>query len=155
MLMGDIRSLHATGENNWLSEALMLALAENPQDKAPGSYSLRGDDIYMNVMQFATQAADQKKAELHERYIDIQLLLSGEERIQFGIAGSARACEEMHPEEDYQLCREIANEQAVTLRPGMFAVFLPGEPHKPGCVVNVAADIKKVVVKVRAALSGD
>lgn len=155
MMLGDISSLSAAGENRWLSEALKLALAEDPQDKAPGSYALRGDDIFMNVMQFATQEADQKKAELHERYIDIQLLLSGEERIQFGVAGSAQACEEPHPEEDYQLCREIANEQVVTLRPGMFAVFLPGEPHKPGCVVSVAADIRKVVVKVRATLRGN
>jgi len=38
----------------------------------------------------------------------------------------------------------------VTLRPGMFAVFMPGEPHKPGCVVGEAGEIKKVVVKVRA-----
>ena len=38
----------------------------------------------MNVMQFATQEPKQKKAELHAQYIDIQLLLAGEERIFWG-----------------------------------------------------------------------
>lgn len=91
-----------------------------------------------------------KKAELHAQYVDIQLLLSGEERILFAIAGAARQCEAWHVEEDYQLCSAMENQQSVTLRPGSFAVFMPGEPHKPGCVVDEAGEIKKVVIKVRA-----
>ncbi|MCV4802683.1 YhcH/YjgK/YiaL family protein, partial [Escherichia coli] len=51
-----------------------------------------------------------------------------------------------------QLCSAIENEQAIILKPGMFAVFMPGEPHKPGCVVGEPDEIKKVVVKVKADL---
>ncbi|MBE1246635.1 YhcH/YjgK/YiaL family protein, partial [Salmonella enterica] len=40
----------------------------------------------------------------------------------------------------------------IILKPGMFAVFMPGEPHKPGCVVGEPSEIKKVVVKVKADL---
>ncbi len=98
------------------------------------------------------QSPVEKKAELHEQYIDIQLLLNGEERILFGMAGTARQCEEFHHEDDYQLCSAIENEQAIILKPGMFAVFMPGEPHKPGCVVGEPGEIKKVVVKVKADL---
>ncbi|WP_255574905.1 N-acetylneuraminate anomerase, partial [Citrobacter sp. Colony219] len=107
---------------------------------------------FMNVMQFVTQQPEQKKAELHEQYIDIQVLLAGEERILFGMTDSARQCDEMHVEDDYQLCSEIADEQAIVLKPGRFAIFMPGEPHKPGCVVQAPMDIKKVVIKVRASL---
>ena len=106
----------------------------------------------MNVMQFTTQSPEQKKAELHQQYIDIQMLLSGEERILFGMTDSARHCEEMHIEDDYQLCSQIADEQAMVLKPGKFVIFMPGEPHKPGCVVQAPMDIKKVVIKVRASL---
>ncbi|MCH3846924.1 YhcH/YjgK/YiaL family protein, partial [Campylobacter jejuni] len=91
------------------------------------------------------QSPVEKKAELHQQYIDIQLLLNGEERILFGMAGTARQCEEFHHEDDYQLCSVIENEQAIILKPGMFAVFMPGEPHKPGCVVGEPGEIKKVV----------
>ena len=65
---------------------------------------------------------------------------------------SARHCEEMHIEDDYQLCSQIADEQAMVLKPGKFVIFMPGEPHKPGCVVQAPMDIKKVVIKVRASL---
>ncbi|AKE60257.1 N-acetylneuraminate anomerase [Citrobacter farmeri] len=152
MILGDVRSLSVTGLHPVLEEALTLALTARPQEQAPGRVELRGDDVFMNVMQFATQSLTEKKAEQHEQYIDIQWLLTGEERIQFGVVDSARQCEERHVEEDYQLCREIADCQTITLRPGMFAVFMPGEPHKPGCSVGEPQEIKKVVVKVRASL---
>ena len=152
MIMGEVQSLPSAGLHPALQDALTLALAARPQEKAPGRYELQGDTIFMNVMTFNTQSPVEKKAELHEQYIDIQLLLNGEERILFGTAGTARECEEFHHEDDYQLCSAIENEQAIILKPGMFAVFMPGEPHKPGCVVGEPDEIKKVVVKVKADL---
>ena len=79
----------------------------------------------MNVMRFATQPAESKKAELHEKFIDIQILLEGEETIHYGMVDSARECETWHHEEDYRLCSTIADQQQVVLKPGMLAIFLP------------------------------
>ncbi|EPM5596391.1 N-acetylneuraminate anomerase [Citrobacter braakii] len=152
MMSAELRSLPSAGLHPVLQQALTLAVAANPQEKTPGRYELQGDNIFMNIMQFATQSPEQKKAELHREYIDIQVLLSGEERILFGMTDSARQCEEMHVEDDYQLCSQIADEQAMVLKPGRFVIFMPGEPHKPGCVVQAPMDIKKVVIKVRASL---
>lgn len=152
MMSDELRSLPSAGLHPVLQQALTLAVAANPQEKTPGRYELQGDNIFMNVMQFATQSPEQKKAELHREYIDIQVLLSGDERILFGMTDSARQCEEMHVEDDYQLCSQIADEQAMVLKPGRFVIFMPGEPHKPGCVVQAPMDIKKVVIKVRASL---
>lgn len=152
MMSAELRSLPSAGLHPVLQQALTLAVAANPQEKTPGRYELQGDNIFMNVMQFATQSPEQKKAELHREFIDIQVLLSGEERILFGMTDSARQCEEMHVEDDYQLCSQIADEQAMVLKPGRFVIFMPGEPHKPGCVVQAPMDIKKVVIKVRASL---
>lgn len=152
MMSDELRSLPSAGLHPVLQQALTLAVAANLQEKTPGRYELQGDNIFMNVMQFATQSPEQKKAELHREYIDIQVLLSGEERILFGMTDSARQCEEMHVEDDYQLCSQIADEQAMVLKPGRFVIFMPGEPHKPGCVVKAPMDIKKVVIKVRASL---
>ncbi|MEW9206081.1 N-acetylneuraminate anomerase [Citrobacter werkmanii] len=152
MITDELRSLPSSGLHPVLQEALTLAVAARPQEKPPGRYELQGDNIFMNVMQFATQSPEQKKAELHQQYIDIQMLLSGEERILFGMTDSARQCEEMHIEDDYQLCSQIADEQAMVLKPGKFVIFMPGEPHKPGCAVEEPGEIKKVVIKVRASL---
>ena len=101
MMSDELRSLPSAGLHPVLQQALTLAIAANPQEKTPGRYALQGDTIFMNVMQFATQSPEQKKAELHQQYIDIQVLLSGEERILFGMTDSARQCDEMHVEDDY------------------------------------------------------
>jgi uncharacterized protein, YhcH/YjgK/YiaL family len=152
MMMSEVQALPSAGLHIVLQDALTRALAARPQEKEPGRYELQGDNIFMNIMEFMTQSPAEKKAELHEQYIDIQLLLVGTERILFGLPGTAHQCEAFHHEDDYQLCSEIVNEQSITLIPGMFAVFMPGEPHKPGCMVAAPEEIKKVVVKVRASL---
>ncbi|MEG1214694.1 MAG: YhcH/YjgK/YiaL family protein, partial [Leclercia sp.] len=77
MMSAELRSLPSAGLHPVLQQALTLAVAANPQEKTPGRYELQGDNIFMNVMQFATQSPEQKKAELHREYIDIQVLLSG------------------------------------------------------------------------------
>ncbi len=89
---------------------------------------------------------------MHEQYIDIQLLLNGEERILFGMAGTARQCEEFHHEDDYQLCSAIENEQTIILKPGMFAVFMLENRINRDALLANFGEIKKVVVKVKADL---
>lgn len=59
MMMGKASAL--PGLHPVLAEALTQAIAAWPQDKAPGRYELQGDDIFMNVMTFATQEPEQKK----------------------------------------------------------------------------------------------
>ncbi|WP_435928872.1 N-acetylneuraminate anomerase [Dryocola sp. BD613] len=153
MITGESLYPESAGLPEALINAVRLALAQKPERKAPGSYPIQGEKLFMNVMEFSTQAPETKKAEQHREYIDIQVLLAGTERIYYGLFESARECEELHVEEDYQLCNRIDNEQQLTLRPGQFAVFMPLEPHKPGCVVSRAETIKKVVIKLhRSAL---
>lgn len=87
---------------------------------------------------------------MHEQYIDIQLLLNGEERILFGMAGTARQCEEFHHEDDYQLCSTIDNEQAIILKLNVRRVYAVNRINQMRC--RRAREIKKVVVKVKADL---
>lgn len=152
MIIGDIHHPESAGLPPILLKAVELALKAQPQQCEPGSYDLQGDDIYMNVMRFATQSAQSKKAEQHEKFVDIQILLEGEETIHYGVFDSARGCEKWHKEEDYRLCSVINCQQKVVLKPGMFAIFFPGEPHKPGVQGAESIEIKKVVVKVNYSL---
>ena len=42
------------------------------------------DQIYMNVMEPELADATSKKAELHHKYLDVQVLIRGEENIEVG-----------------------------------------------------------------------
>ncbi|MFQ7388742.1 MAG: YhcH/YjgK/YiaL family protein [Escherichia sp.] len=143
MMMGEVQSLPSAGLHPALQGALTLALAARPQEKAPGRYELQGDNIFMNVMTFNTQSPVEKKAELHEQYIDIQLLLNGEERILFGTAGTARQCEEFHHEDDYQLCSAIEKTSHHPETGNVRRVYAENRINR--CVVGEPGEIKKVV----------
>lgn len=150
MLFGHISDLALMPEMNpVLRNAIEKALALDPACLAPGSYKIDGETLFMNVMTFETQPREQKRAELHQRYIDIQILLSGEEIIDFGIQGSAQDATSYNEEDDYQLTDTITHCQTLSLTPNMFAIFMPYEPHKPGISAKKGANtLKKVVVKL-------
>ncbi|WP_455488351.1 N-acetylneuraminate anomerase [Haemophilus sp.] len=108
------------------------------------------DQIYMNVMEPETAEPSRKKAELHHEYLDVQVLIRGMENIEVGANYPDLSKYESYNEaDDYQLCADIDDKFTVTMKPKMFAVFYPYEPHKPCCVVNGKTEkIKKLVVKV-------
>lgn len=108
------------------------------------------DQIYMNVMEPETAEPSIKKAELHHEYLDVQVLIRGTENIEVGANYPDLSKYESYNEaDDYQLCADIDDKFTVTMKPKMFAVFYPYEPHKPCCVVNGKTEkIKKLVVKV-------
>ena len=108
------------------------------------------EQIYMNVMEPETAEPSSKKAELHHEYLDVQVLIRGTENIEVGANYPDLSKYESYNEaDDYQLCADIDDKFTVTMKPKMFAVFYPYEPHKPCCVVNGKTEkIKKLVVKV-------
>lgn len=108
------------------------------------------DQIYMNVMEPETAEPSSKKAELHHEYLDVQVLIRGTENIEVGANYPDLSKYESYNEaDDYQLCADIDDKFTVAMKPKMFAVFYPYEPHKPCCVVNGKTEkIKKLVVKV-------
>lgn len=108
------------------------------------------DRIYMNVMEPETAEPSSKKAELHHEYLDVQVLIRGTENIEVGATyPNLSKYEDYNEVDDYQLCADIDDKFTITMKPKMFAVFYPYEPHKPCCVVNGKTEkIKKLVVKV-------
>lgn len=113
------------------------------------------EGIRMNVMEFETAARETKQAEMHRKFIDIQLLISGIEAIDYGIAQPNLAeFDDYRDEDDYQLTPSITNGNTVVLQPNQFAIFLPYEPHTPGICVGEPKKLRKLVVKVPVELLG-
>lgn len=149
MILGKISELSAqSGMAPQLLSIIKQALALHPETLSAGRHEIEGDNIFMNVMSFETAEPHSKRYEHHREYLDVQLLLSGFERIDFGPQGAAIEPDIYHEDDDYQLCEMISPCQTLHMQPGMFAIFLPGEPHKPGCISDVAQTISKVVIKV-------
>lgn len=116
---------------------------------APGKYPIDGTRMFAIVQDPITQNWDLGFPEFHERHIDVQCLLNGEEALGFLPANP-----NLNPTDNFLAERDIAfvaqqeNETKIILTPGMYAVFFPGELHRPCRAVNQAMQIKKVVIKI-------
>lgn len=120
-----------------------------------GRHELDGDRVYALIQDYETHPANPDKLEIHNKYIDIQLLLAGEESIL------VRPVEDLETALSYDAGRDIAfyrlpagdaDAVAVTLVPGKFAVFFPEEGHMPGLNRgNAPCRVLKVVIKIAAA----
>lgn len=115
----------------------------------PGKYLIDGDQMFALVQDPMTQDWESGFPEFHARYTDLQYLLSGEEAIAYlPPQPQAQMRDNFLAERDIAFVQPQENETRIVLTPGMFAVFYPGELHRPCRSVKQMMQIKKVVIKI-------
>lgn len=119
-----------------------VALGEsNRVELAEGAFAL--EQAYMS------KARAQGKLESHIKYIDIQVLLVGEEIIEVGEISTLKLSENLTPAKDV-----IFYHDSPTLSPlrlsglGATAIFYPNDGHMGGLAITTPVTVRKIVVKV-------
>ena len=123
-------------------------------DLTEGRYPLRGEEVYVVVAAYQTRRPEECVFEAHRDYVDIQVLVSGEEVIEVA------ALDDLDLKTPYDASLDAAfyhrperQVSRVVLSPGMFAMFLPEDAHMPGLVAGERPmPATKVVVKIRTEL---
>ncbi|MBP0604605.1 YhcH/YjgK/YiaL family protein [Aeromonas sanarellii] len=111
-----------------------------------GKQEIDGLRLFCLVSEDLTEPVADRRGEFHQQYLDIQLLLRGEEWIGVGphvYAGEGAD----HPHPDLWFVDDDQTSY-LALQPGDFAIFWPGELHRPLCTPHSPAQVKKLVVKV-------
>ncbi len=124
-----------------------------PETK-PGKRLIQDDRLFAGVDCYETKSRAAAKLETHRKYVDIQVLLSGEEVIEIFPKQELTVSEPYNPEKDAEFYRAPENAPVkITLRPGQFLVFFPEDAHMP-CLMtsNTPQAVKKVVIKVAVEL---
>ena len=120
----------------------------------PGKYPIQGDNLFIGVDCYDTKPRENAKLETHRKYVDIQLLLSGSERLEVFQKRELIVSEPYLPEKDAEFYQIPADPRTtITLEPGQFIVFFPDDAHMP-CLMSGQSSrpVKKVVVKLAANL---
>jgi YhcH/YjgK/YiaL family protein len=125
----------------WLRENDIMTLAV-------GSYPIIGEDVFALVQEYTTIDPSEGEFETHEKFFDIQYVVSGRE--QFGICKRDGLKESQRfDERDLIFYEEPKLSGMVLLMPGDFIVVAPEDAHKPKLHAGEPCEVKKVVVKVR------
>lgn len=132
------------------SEAIRQCLdfaSKNDLEAIPiGKYEIAGEQIYAVVTEYQTTPAEERQWEAHREYIDIQLIIRGEEAVEVTPL-SKMQCGEYIEHLDFQQCDGPAEEK-VPLQLGKGLLLFPEDAHKPGVEHGGSQLIKKVIFKV-------
>ena len=116
-------------------------------DTPNGRYDF-GADCYVNVMVCDTSAA-LAPMEAHEKFIDVQMVLAGEEKIYVTPKAPLTLTEPYNAEKDIAFYA-WEHAEAVTYAAGEAVVLYPEEAHLPGRAAGEPMTIKKAVLKLKS-----
>lgn len=135
-------------KNEGIKRAIEFIKSTDLNSLADCRSEIDGDNIYVIKSVYKTKRMGDSFLEAHKKYIDIQYVMSGTEKIGYTPLNSEKIYKEYDEENDYALYDAACS--YVTFSEGMFAVFFPGELHKPGIMSgDLPTEVSKIVVKVR------
>lgn len=147
MIIGNIHHLQS-----WLPDALRQAIehvkAHVSESTPLGKHDIDGNNLFYLISEDSTEPQAERRAEFHARYLDIQIVLRGQEGMTFTTLPAGEPQTDWLADKDIAFLAEGAQEKTVILNEGDFVVFYPGEVHKPLCAVGAPAMVRKAVVKV-------
>jgi len=118
------------------------------QGVMPGTFEIAGTQVYAIVQEYETLPETQGSWEAHRRYIDLQCVIAGAERI--GYAHISRLAPGV-----YDPARDVVPLSGagdfLILGPGAFMLLFPEDAHMPRIAVGAPSQVRKVVIKIAVA----
>lgn len=114
---------------------------------ATGRYELKPDELTAIINQYETRSEEGEQMESHRKFIDIQYLVSGHERIGIALEKDQQISTSYSEEKDFLLYAD-APEYFIEIEEGSFVIFYPTDLHMPNLMTGVPGTAKKVVMKV-------
>jgi biofilm protein TabA len=113
-----------------------------------GKYPVDGERVFLLVQTPDSRPKTEARWETHQRYLDIQYLIDGEEIIGFQKADKMTVSEPYKQEQDVAFYEDNGKGFFPELTADSFVICFPTDAHMPLICAEVPRHIKKVVVKV-------
>ena len=134
-----------------IAAALEYLRATDFSALADGRHEIDGDRLVAMVQRYRTKPLAKARWEAHRRYLDVQYVVEGDERI-----GYAPVLKDSPVAEPYDADKDVmfyaVQGDLLQVSAGSFAIFAPQDIHAPGLVGGappVVRDVLKVVMKCR------
>ena len=123
-------------------------ISENANSNSQaGRFQLDGDKLVAMVQHYNTRPFNPKQFEAHKKYIDIQYIISGSEKICLGSPDQMTVAVPYDEAKDFMFYEGQGYD--VTMNAGDFMIIWPHEGHVPGADASTSAvPIHKIVIKV-------
>ena len=118
----------------------------NPQT-SEGKYDL-GNGVFAIVQKYTTKTSNEGHLESHQKYIDIQYIVSGQETIEVAPIKNLNIKEAYDTNKDICFYEDAKNHDILNMVEDTFAVLYPDDAHKPCIDLNGRHNVVKIVIKV-------
>lgn len=127
----------------------LLFLNQAKPDIENGTFLLNSR-VKAIVSEYETKRVNDCGYEAHRRFIDIQCVLKGEEKVACLPIERLKETKPYSEEIEAAFYSADTNHQTtdLSLQPGYFAIFFPQDGHMPQLCIDEPQMVKKVVVKV-------
>lgn len=148
MIFGNIRNLE---EYRYLNEQIQACFTYAEEHDLmqfeKGSHEIKGDTLFVNIVEYTTTTPENRFWEAHRDYLDLHLMLHGPEQIDVNFIESMEQ-KEFEPERDFLPLDGQANGHVV-LEEGDFLICYPHDAHRTAVMVDKPTDIKKAIFKIK------
>lgn len=151
MLYGNVEKLDLVPYVESRVQRFIMDAMEVARENESGRFELQ-DGAFVLLVTAETEPAKLRQAEFHKQYVDIQILLSGEETIGFSNSLDSDSQAIPNLPKDVAFIDDVNNEQFISLNGGDFVIFFPNQPHRPLCSTQQPMVIRKAIVKIPAKL---
>lgn len=125
----------------------LRALADKPF--RTGRHDVAGEALFINALEYETNRVSESVFEAHQHYIDIMMVLEGEERIGCQEVQKLSHITKAYDEADDVLLAEMEKDFThIHMMPGSIAIFFPEDAHAPNMDWNGTGRVKKLIAKV-------
>lgn len=107
---------------------------------------LRGDLVYCTRFTYETIPQEESFFEAHRRYLDIHIMVEGEERVDMNRPEDLKLTDAQEGNDFYAYQGESWH--STVLKPGEFLVVFPGDAHRIKVQVDGPKTVSKAVFKV-------
>lgn len=110
-----------------------------------GHHIISGESVFLSINRYETQT--NKNFEAHKQYIDLQIVLEGNEYIKW--CPLSETC----PITNYDIHKDITfltgKGQKFLATQDLFFIFFPEDAHQPGITFESPKYVKKAVFKIK------
>jgi YhcH/YjgK/YiaL family protein len=111
-----------------------------------------GDGVFALEQAYVAKPRAEGRWEAHQLYIDVQVVVSGDELMEVTEVSRLHVTEDFTPGKDLLFFGDYAEGSVLRMRAGEVAVFYPADGHKPSLAAgSPAVLVRKTVVKVPVA----
>ena len=125
----------------------LLFLQQANSDLENGTYLLNSR-VKVIVSEYETKRVNEYGYEAHRKFIDIQCVLIGQEKVCCLPIDRLRETMPYAEEKDAAFYEANSQTQKMLIGNGYFAIFFPQDGHMPQLCIYAPQRVKKVVVKV-------